>query len=390
MKRYFWMLFTIGAIGNSALLAQDSSEFDKLIKSNSMVAVLFYKGNAGALGQAFVQASRTPRYRYTDVQFLNADVSQPGIEQVLQDNKISEGDLPLVALFRDGNIVVDDNDNIVGLQQGTADDIRQFIDDYFTQTIDGIIEYRRATYNDVPTYIYDDSYYLYDDYYPWAYYPGLFWAYPWWWIGYFGSDWYHPYRYRRGFRPNRFRPWVRSRGAGKVARGSRGRGGRGALGRPARGGQAKAGINRAGISRPAHVISPARGQRGINRAGVSRPMRGVVSPARAINRGGVAGRQTRNIARPMGVAPHGGLARGRAISTRVGGGGFRGRAVGGGIHTGGFGGRGFGGGGFRAGGFGGRSFGGGRGFGGGGRGFGGGGHGFGGGGGFHGGGHGRR
>ena len=136
-------------------------------------------------------------------------------------HKIQDKDLPIIVLFRDGQIVRDENNNVLGLaHKATVEELRDFIDDYFSDLIEGIIKYSKETpsqFSSIPSeevLFSDDS----PNFEPAVtYQPIVYTAYtaynpPIWWSGFYQSSFFHGYwaGYRPIYGPGNWPRWYRS------------------------------------------------------------------------------------------------------------------------------------------------------------------------------------
>lgn len=186
----------------------ESNSFVRLVQSQPMIVALFYEGTPGDLDGAFLEASKTPRFRFAEIQFIKAELSQTGIVEALQKYGVNQQDLPMIVLFRDGKIVMDDSGKVVGLMgSATSDEVRNFVDDYFSDQIQGVMKYSKENPENFSERPSDDVLYASSsegyppslNYQPIIYQPYYSWREPFWWSGFYGSSYYLPYW--RGYRP---------------------------------------------------------------------------------------------------------------------------------------------------------------------------------------------
>lgn len=131
--------------------AASENRFYAALRKTELVVVLFYKDNrderkAGespeGLLNIFKSLSKFDTYRYANINFVKVNVEKAKVASVAQDFKITQ--FPTVLLFKDGDVVTDDNGNRAVLSDLiTRSTLKNFIDTNLSDDIDAIIEKKR-------------------------------------------------------------------------------------------------------------------------------------------------------------------------------------------------------------------------------------------------------
>lgn len=131
--------------------ATSENKFYAALRKTELAVVLFYRDDraerrAGKSSEnllnIFKSLSRFDTYKYANINFIKVNVEKAKIASVAQDFKITQ--FPTVLLFKDGDVVTDDNGNRASLSDPiTRSSVKNFIDTNLSDDIDAIVEKKR-------------------------------------------------------------------------------------------------------------------------------------------------------------------------------------------------------------------------------------------------------